>query len=180
MVLNVFALSEIIVSGKPLLAVNLLNALMNVGVSKDSTNSKWTARVVLQVKRQMYNLIVLCPVRSLVINGPAKSTPAAVKGAESETLSTGRSGVKLNLKGEPSSFWQIVHLRMYFLTSSLPRRTQYFCLKQFNVSPIPSWNTKLWASPTTNSEYKFRAGSVEKIKLIYFRWYCFTALVRLA
>ena len=86
-----------------------------------------------QVKRQIYDLIVFWPVRPLVINGPAKSTPAFVKGAQSETLSKGRSWVTLNLNGRPSSFLQMVHLRICSLTSSHPRSTQYFWRKQLNV-----------------------------------------------
>ena len=49
--LKVFALSEYIVSGRPLLAINLLNALMNSYVVWSGCISKWIALIKLHVKR---------------------------------------------------------------------------------------------------------------------------------
>lgn len=63
--LNVFALSDTIKLGAPLLAQNRLNALRNVCAERSSTNSKCKALLPLTFK------------------GPAKSTPTLENGGAS-------------------------------------------------------------------------------------------------
>ena len=57
-----------------------------------------------QVNKQMYVFKVFCPNKSFVTKGPAKTIPVYLKGTQFSTFSYGRLGVRLILKGSPSSF----------------------------------------------------------------------------
>ena len=51
-ILNVFALPDLILAGNPLRAVNLQNERIKESMSNALTSSKWTARVAAHVNRQ--------------------------------------------------------------------------------------------------------------------------------
>ena len=57
--LKVMALSEIIITGNPHHSVNLLRLLIKVDVVKSMTRSRWKARVVQHINKQIQALLEL-------------------------------------------------------------------------------------------------------------------------
>ena len=90
--LNVFPLSEIILRGKPLLAVNRLKLLINDSQLRSGTKSRCTALTAQQVYRQIQTLASVDNPGTLMYRGPAKSTPVYENAGSSVTLKLGRGG----------------------------------------------------------------------------------------
>ena len=90
--LNVFPLSEIILHGNPLLAVNLLKHLMNDSQLISGTKSKCIALTAQQVYKQIHTLLCVGEPAILTYIGPAKSTPVWVNAGSSLTLKFSRGG----------------------------------------------------------------------------------------
>ena len=88
--LNVFALSDTIFCGKPLLAVNLLKHWMKASAVIYGTMFKCTALVIQQVNRQIQTLLFTVIPWSLMYSGPARSTPVCENVGASLTLNSWR------------------------------------------------------------------------------------------
>ena len=69
--LNVFALSETMISGKPLLAVNLRRQWINTSGDKFVASSRGIALVQLQVNNWMSTFFVVEQFRSFMYSGAA-------------------------------------------------------------------------------------------------------------
>ena len=108
--LNVLALSERILCGSPLLAVNLFKHRTNVTADKSNTNSRCTALVTQHVKRQIHTLLLVDTPWFRMYTGPAKSTAALVNGGASLTRNAGRGGAGEPLRGFPSKHLHMTHL----------------------------------------------------------------------
>ena len=91
--LKVFLLSETILEGKPLCAVNLFKHQKNVGVERSAIKSKCMAQVTQQVNRHIHTFLVVLPT-PFRWSSLAKSTPVCAKGGDSSTLNVGNGGGK--------------------------------------------------------------------------------------
>ena len=119
--LNVLALSDIKVEGKPLRPQKRRNACRKVGADKSLTTSKCRALVEAQVNRHTYNFTTSSAVLvTFAYKGPAKSTPVWVNGGSELTRSAGRSAILGVGNAFPSKRLQTTHFLSTFLTASLP------------------------------------------------------------
>ena len=91
--LKVAALSEIILLGFPLLAINLQNASRKCSAVISSTTSKCTARTAMQVNRHIHTFFRF-PL-FLTYNGPKQSTPVLANGDDSVVLLLGQGDITL-------------------------------------------------------------------------------------
>ena len=98
-----------------------------------SATSRWTARTVRHVNRQIYlffNRFLLPPIET--INDPKKSIPVKVNG---KTWGVNRATGNGAMNGQialASLFLQGTQVRTIDLTTLLPLGIQYFCLKLAN------------------------------------------------
>ena len=106
--LKVFALSDTINAGIPLLAINRLRHRLKVSTDKSSTNSRWTALVTQHVKRVMYTFLIW-PFFALINNGPAKSTPTLENGGAGYTLNSAKLAVGGRANDLLSNLFQTTH-----------------------------------------------------------------------
>ncbi len=90
--LNVFALSEVILLGSLLQAINLDKQRRNDDVDKSGVTSKCTARLTEHVKIHTYDFTG--PSLDLINNGPAKSSPMSTNARVSATRPFGKSGFR--------------------------------------------------------------------------------------
>ena len=133
--LNVLALSDSNVAGKPLLPVNRRKANGKATALSRLVSSKCNVLVEAHVNRQTYALAssaFVLPL-SVVYKGPAKPTPVCVKGGQSETRSSGTSGGCGSGNGCPCPFPHVTHLRRHLLTARLPCDIQNHPLTDVNV-----------------------------------------------
>ena len=77
--LNILALANIILKGRPCLLEDHLNARRKEVAVRSSVIFKWVAHVLLQVNKHMYAL--QDSLGDCTYSGPAKSTPVMVKDA---------------------------------------------------------------------------------------------------
>ena len=130
-------LSERISSGRPLLATNLRNALINDSVSSELTTSMWTVRRAKHVKMIPYLLTLDRPRRTS--KGPKQSTPVNVKGGlEGVTRSTGRLAVFCWPVGD-WCFLQVRHFSSILRTADLAFMIQYLWRMRDRVYSSYAW-----------------------------------------
>lgn len=80
----------------PLIEINLLSALMNEDELSSSTTSRWTLRVVKQVKIMAQRFEFAAPPRVflvIMVQGPKVSMPTLVNGGPGMMRSSGRSAI---------------------------------------------------------------------------------------
>ena len=106
------SLSEQIVSGQPLLAINLFNALMNSSVVWSGNNSKWTAYVKLHLKRSMYAFFSPLFILRYMI-GPAKAVPIFWKVLAPVVLCDRKMTSCCVVKGVA---WYLLHPKQFLVT----------------------------------------------------------------
>lgn len=88
--------SERIILTGPLIEINLLSALMNEDELSSSTTSRWTLRVVKQVKIMAQRFELAAPPRAFLVKmvqGPKVSMPTLVNGGPGMMRSSGRSAI---------------------------------------------------------------------------------------
>ena len=73
--LKVFALSDIILEGTPLLAVKRLKLLRKLVAVMSGTKSRSTALIAQHVYRHSHTVVVPSTFNDLTCKGPAKSNP---------------------------------------------------------------------------------------------------------
>ena len=148
--LNVLALSDIMHSGVPRRLMKRLNARTNASAVKSSTDSRWTALVLVQVNKQRYTLD--CSLANPRTNrGPAKSTPVTWNGRSPVIRPFGSGGGITEGKGRPSTRLQVTHWWSSRLMNWRPWGIQYSCLTSVSVSRTPLWNTEAWAASTIST-----------------------------
>lgn len=109
--LKVFALSVVMETGLPRLAMNLRRHLTNASVERSAVSSRCNALEVAQVNKQMYAFFIcfVVPPALFTYTGPAKSTSTWVNAGLPEALVSGRSAVSSGLYSTPSFFLQMTH-----------------------------------------------------------------------
>ncbi|KRY33005.1 hypothetical protein T01_15551, partial [Trichinella spiralis] len=128
--LNDVKISHWIMLSWPRRAKNRSRACKNHCAVRLDTNSRWIARVVIHVKRQIYTFLTEFPSRAY--KGPAKSRPVFSKGETSTTLSLGKSLI-FGKKGLAFSFLQVTHSFITRFTIERPFIIQYLWRRQDSV-----------------------------------------------
>ena len=137
--------------GNTCLAENRFRARMKVGVDISRTRSRWIARVMQQVNRQIHTLSISLPFSLPIYTGPAKSTAVYVNGGASVTRKEGRGGVGGELKCFPSKHLHTTHLWITALRRLHPWTIQYFPRILPSVSFTPLCCTLWWALCTISA-----------------------------